>query len=284
MASYTNSLRLILPVTGTESGTWGDTINNKITSLVDSAVAGTAVVTIAGSDVTLTANNGATDEARNMVIQLTGSPGASRNVIVPAKSKIYYIRNSTANAQTVKTSGGSGVSVPSGRIMVLYCDGTDVVQAVNNIDSPALTGTPTAPTAAAGSNTTQVANTAYVTAERSTTATLTGKSLASLGVVSFASVATITSTSGTININWSASQNYKQNEPTGTITYTFTNPAGPCHLQLYIDSDGTSTAQTFNWPTLTWMGFPWTAVANKKAILSFWFDGTNYFATGVNQV
>lgn len=44
--------------------------------------------------------------------------------------------------------------------------------------SPALTGTPTAPTATAGTNTTQIATTAFVIAERSNTATLTNKTLA----------------------------------------------------------------------------------------------------------
>jgi hypothetical protein len=44
-------------------------------------------------------------------------------------------------------------------------------------ESPALTGTPTAPTAAAGTNTTQLATTAHVFAERSNTATLTNKTI-----------------------------------------------------------------------------------------------------------
>jgi hypothetical protein len=43
--------------------------------------------------------------------------------------------------------------------------------------SPALTGTPTAPTAAAATNTTQIATTAHVFAERTNTATLTNKTL-----------------------------------------------------------------------------------------------------------
>jgi hypothetical protein len=43
--------------------------------------------------------------------------------------------------------------------------------------SPALTGTPTAPTAAAATNTTQIATTAHVFAERSNTATLTNKTI-----------------------------------------------------------------------------------------------------------
>lgn len=56
-------------------------------------------------------------------------------------------------------------------------------QAVLNGVSPALTGTPTAPTASAGTNTTQIATTAFVTAadvaERTATATLTNKTLTS---------------------------------------------------------------------------------------------------------
>lgn len=46
-----------------------------------------------------------------------------------------------------------------------------------NIASPALSGTPTAPTAAADTNTTQIATTAHVFAERTNTATLTNKTL-----------------------------------------------------------------------------------------------------------
>lgn len=45
--------------------------------------------------------------------------------------------------------------------------------------SPTLTGTPTAPTAAAATNTTQIATTAHVFAERTNTATLTNKTLTS---------------------------------------------------------------------------------------------------------
>lgn len=48
-----------------------------------------------------------------------------------------------------------------------------------NLASPTLTGTPIAPTAAVGTNTTQIATTAHVFAERTATATLTNKTLAS---------------------------------------------------------------------------------------------------------
>lgn len=46
-----------------------------------------------------------------------------------------------------------------------------------NLASPAMTGTPSAPTAAAGTNTTQLATAAHVFAERANVATLTNKTL-----------------------------------------------------------------------------------------------------------
>lgn len=101
----------------------------------------------------------------------------------------------------------------------------------------------------------------------------------------FNSQTTIATTTGSITVNWTTAQNQKQTEPTGTITYTFTAPPGPCHLQLIIDSDGTSTAQTINWPgTVVWMGTTWAGVNNKKAVINFWYDGSSYFAIGTNQV
>jgi hypothetical protein len=101
----------------------------------------------------------------------------------------------------------------------------------------------------------------------------------------FNSQTTIATTSGSITVDWTAAQNQRQTEPTGTITYTFTAPPGPCHLQLLIDSDGTSTAQTINWPgTVIFLGSTWAGANNKRAVLNFWYDGTNYFAIGTNQV
>jgi hypothetical protein len=136
MASYTNSLRLTLPVTGTEDGTWGDTVNNGITTLIDTSIAGTAAITMIAANYTLTSNSGATDEARSMFLTLGGTPGASFNVICPTKSKLYFVKNNTAFAQTVKTLAGTGISVPNGgTITVLYCDGTNVVNALTQLSS-----------------------------------------------------------------------------------------------------------------------------------------------------
>ena len=109
------------------------------------------------------------------------------------------------------------------------------------------------------------------------------QALTNIKTISFNSIPALTTTSGAITINWANAQNYQQNEPTGSITYTFSPPPGPCHLQILIASDGTSAAQTIVWPaSVKWLLFTWTAIANKGAIINFWYDGTNYWAMGSN--
>lgn len=137
MANYTTSLRLVKPTTGEYPGTWGTQVNTGLTDLVDAAVAGTTTITMTAADYTLTNTNGASDEARAMVLNLTGTPGAARNVICPAVSKVYVVYNNTTGgyAQTLKTSAGTGVSVPNGSTAFLRCDGTNVVTALNYFGS-----------------------------------------------------------------------------------------------------------------------------------------------------
>lgn len=92
-------------------------------------------------------------------------------------------------------------------------------------------------------------------------------------------------TTGAQTVDWTVAQNQLQPEPTGAITYTFTAPPGPCHLQLLINSDGTSTAQTITWPaSVIWLGATYAGTNNKKSIVNFWYDGTNYYGINSTQV
>lgn len=136
-SSFTPSLRLTLPVTGENSGTWGDLVNTGITDLVDASIAGYAAITMTDANYTLTTVNGAADEARKMMLDISGTLSAPRNVICPTASKLYFIKNATAGgfAITLKTSAGSGISVPNGRSTVLLCNGTNVIEAVDYIGS-----------------------------------------------------------------------------------------------------------------------------------------------------
>jgi len=119
-----------------------------LTALVDTSVAGTATITMTTADYTLSTANGASDEARAMVLNLTGSPGLARNVICPAVSKVYVVYNNTGFAQTLKTAAGTGISVPNGSTAFLRCNGTDVVAATNYFGS--LTLGAALPTASGG--------------------------------------------------------------------------------------------------------------------------------------
>ena len=160
-STYSDNLAIELIGTGDQAGNWGSTTNTNLGILVEQAISGYVTQSMPGTDVTLSMTQGASATARNMYIQLTGTGGAS--LIVPVNKKLYFIYNGTSAATTVKVSGQTGVSVPAGAKMGLVCNGTDVVQAVNNFASPTFTGTPVAPTAAAGTNTTQIATTAFVT-------------------------------------------------------------------------------------------------------------------------
>jgi hypothetical protein len=133
-STYTSNLKLTLPATGENDGTWGNLVNTGITALLDQSVAGTASLTAMTNDnYTLTNSNGnlGSNEARYMALLVpsTLTLTAARNIIVPTSSKSYIVRNLSTGgfAVTVKTSGGAGISVPNGKTMILYCNGTDVI-------------------------------------------------------------------------------------------------------------------------------------------------------------
>lgn len=133
-SSYTSLLRLTLPVTGELSGTWGDTVNTGITALLDTSIAGTATVIMTDTNYTLTTANGSADEARAMMVVATSSTlTATRDIICPAASKLYFVTNSTTGGQSIrfKTASGSGVTVSNGSSVCLRCDGTNVVTAIS---------------------------------------------------------------------------------------------------------------------------------------------------------
>lgn len=133
-SSPSPSLRLELMATGDQSGTWGDTTNTNLGTLLEQAITG--YLSVAQGDVanlTLTTTNYATDQARNAVIEVTGALTATRNVVVQTAEKLYTIKNSTTGGFSIvaKTSGGTGISIPPGASIDCYSDGTNVVAAAN---------------------------------------------------------------------------------------------------------------------------------------------------------
>jgi hypothetical protein len=97
-----------------------------------------------------------------------------------------YTKATNFTAKDSLPSGNSGKIIKGAEIDTEFTAIASAISSKADINSPALTGTPTAPTAGSGTNTTQLATTAFVTAatvtERTTTATLTNKTLTSPAV------------------------------------------------------------------------------------------------------
>ena len=132
-STYSTNLAIELMGNGDQAGNWGSTTNTNLGTLIEQAISGYVTQAVStGTDTTITIPNGATGVARNMFLELTGSGGASTNLIVPANKKLYFIYNNTSSGQvTVKVSGQTGVSVPNGAKILLVSNGTDIVDATN---------------------------------------------------------------------------------------------------------------------------------------------------------
>ena len=129
-SSYSTDLKLELMVTGENAGTWGDKTNTNL-NLVQQAIAGYEAIDVASADVTLAMTNATLSNARNMVLNLTGTLAGTRVVNVPdGIEKTYIVKDSTTRAGftlTIKTVSGTGVAIPAGKTVLVFSDGTNVV-------------------------------------------------------------------------------------------------------------------------------------------------------------
>jgi hypothetical protein len=135
MASSYSDLKIELIATGEQSGTWGTTTNTNLGTALSEAITGSADVAFSSADVTLTltdTNNA--QSARNLRLNLTGTSGGARNLILGSGcqiEKLYLVNNGCADAVTVKNTSGTGIAVPAGASTFVYNNGTNVVDAVN---------------------------------------------------------------------------------------------------------------------------------------------------------
>jgi hypothetical protein len=131
MTGNTQLLGLALPVDGGLDGTWGDVVNDSITSLVDSAIAGTTNLS-ADSDVTLTTTVLAANQARQAIIRWTASNGATtRNITAPAQSKPYIVINAGTGSIVLRGNGSpptTGITIVAGERCLAAWSGSDFVK------------------------------------------------------------------------------------------------------------------------------------------------------------
>ena len=133
--NYTTLLGLAQPVTGTEANTWGTVVNDEITALVDSAVAGTTTIT-SDADVTLTTTAGAANQSRQAIILWTASGTVTRNITAPAQSKTYMVINATGSTQSIVLRGvgpTTGITIVAGEKCVAAWNGSDFVKIATTV-------------------------------------------------------------------------------------------------------------------------------------------------------
>lgn len=150
-STYSSNLKIELMATGENSGTWGTTTNTNLGTALEQSIVGYGNPDYP-SDANLTislSNTNAAQTARALVLNVTsvfGSLTATRELVVPTIEKQYIVQNNTTGGQsiTVKTTAGTGITVPNGRKAHLYVDGTNVIQMFDFVDinGGAIDGTP----------------------------------------------------------------------------------------------------------------------------------------------
>jgi hypothetical protein len=139
-SSFSTDLKLELMVTGENSGTWGDKTNTNL-NLLQQAIAGYQSIALTSINTTLVMTDATISDARNAVIEFTGTLAANATVFVASGiEKTYTIKNSTTGAFTLALNQVGGSSVIWGatekNIKGVYLNGTNA----NTIDLSTLGG------------------------------------------------------------------------------------------------------------------------------------------------
>jgi hypothetical protein len=148
MASTYSQYKIELVGTGEQAGTWGTTTNNNFGSATpgtyqgfEQAIGGRADVTMSGTTTLSLTNSNAAQDARALYLNLSGTLSGAADLVVPALQKSYLVKNGTTGgfAVTIKVTGQTGVSIPNGKTVWVYNNGTDIVTAVDFIPEIATT-------------------------------------------------------------------------------------------------------------------------------------------------
>jgi len=132
--TFNNNLRIAEIGTGEQAGVWGNTTNTNLATLLTEAITGATNITITG-DQALTALDGVTDQARQAVLILGGTPAANFTLYAPPINKLYIVKNSTtspgrtativaaasANSITPQTGTVASVTIPAGQTALVFC-------------------------------------------------------------------------------------------------------------------------------------------------------------------
>jgi hypothetical protein len=255
---------LTTPLLGTPtSGTLTNCTGHPVSGL---AGAGTGVLTFL-----------ATPSSANLAAALTDETGSGLAVFATSPT----LTTPVLGVATATSINKVAITAPATSATLTLADGSSLVTSGANSITLTSTGATNVTLPTSGTLAVLGANT-FTGAQALGDNNLTG-----IKVPAFNAQGSTSATTGATTVDWSTGAVKKQTEPTGAITYTFTAPGvSNVHLQLLIDSDGTSTSYGLTWPAeVVWYGLALSATtANKKHVANFWYDGTTYHGTFMTEV
>jgi hypothetical protein len=307
MASTYSQYKIQLMGTGDESGNWGNITNSNFGSDTpgtyqgfEQAIGGRADVTMSSTTITLSlTDSNAAQDARALYLNLTGTPGGAADLVVPALQKSYLVKNGTTGgyAVTIKVTGQTGVSIPNGKTVWVYNNGTDVVTAVDHI--PSLTLGAALPIASGGTGST---STTFVNLATNVTGTLPvangGTGITSFGTGVGTALGVNTGSAGAFVVNGGALGTPSSGTLTnatglpistgvsglGTNVATFLGTPSSANLAAALtDETGTGLAVFGTTPTLTGLREAYSAVTSSSGTATLDFETATVFQLTLSE-
>lgn len=141
--SYENPNKFPVPTDG-EPG-WAPVMNYFLSTTLQEALGGYAEISVGSNPLNLSiAGNNSASDIRNNFIKLTAGGGVgSRTITFPSVEKWWCVENSTGHTQSLTTTGGATISLPTGKKIFIHCDGTNLSEAINYSTNFAVTASPT---------------------------------------------------------------------------------------------------------------------------------------------
>lgn len=265
MSTFSPNLRVELIANGDQSGTWGTTTNTNLGTILEDAISGYVSVSVTSANQAFTALNGAADEARNQTIRLTTTTTANFAVYAPPAEKIYTIVNASSYTATIyastvignTTAAGTGVAVPAGKKMLVYCDGSNFAEQVNYVagdfgvgGNQTVTGnlTVTGNFNASGSptinNNLQVTGSTFLGTSQTATIAVTSPTIITVASSPETNSAVTFSTTGTLPTGITAGTTYYVSKINGTTFFISTSPTLTPLVNVTLAGSGVHTVST----------------------------------------
>lgn len=129
-STYTTNNRLEKQAPGENNNSWGTKLNESTIDMIDEALSGVTAFTLSTTK-TLSTANGATDESRPAILNITSGTGGT--VTIPNVKKRYFVRNATSGDVIFTTGSGTTATLKTGEVCEIISVGGNVVYKANPV-------------------------------------------------------------------------------------------------------------------------------------------------------